>query len=219
MKKILIFIILAFSIGACDIWNAQPQPFPVWTAIPSRTPGVVTATPIIITLTSIGTTIPGATPVPVLLTNTDTPAPTLVPVTIAPTNAPTIAAVQSVAVDILGCNTSIDITHGMGEVTNAYVTVKNTGTVDLPNTCALLRAIDEDREHPDKKVCIPNLPAQNQVTLKLTVDSAYKQDTVIQVDASSNEVILLRVDRPSCTDIGLFGGAPSNLSVITPIQP
>ena len=61
---------------------------------------------------------------------------------------------QSVAVDILGCNTSIDITHGMGEVTNAYVTVKNTGMVDLPNTCALLRAIDEDREHPDKKVCV-----------------------------------------------------------------
>ena len=107
----------------------------------------------------------------------------------------------------------------MGEVTNAYVTVKNTGTVDLPNTCALLRAIDEDREHPDKKVCVSNLPVQNQVTLKLTVDSAYKKDTVIQVDTTSNEVILLRVDRPSCTDIGLFGGAPSDLNVIKPIQP
>jgi hypothetical protein len=122
-------------------------------------------------------------------------------------------------VDILGCNTSFDITHGMGEVTNAYVTVKNTGTVDLPNTCALLRAIDEDREHPDKKVCVANLPMQNQVTLKLTVDSAYKKDTVIQVDATSNEVILLRVDKPSCTDIGLFGGAPSDVDVIKPIQP
>jgi hypothetical protein len=122
-------------------------------------------------------------------------------------------------VDILGCNTSIDITHGMGEVTNAYVTVKNTGTVDLPNTCALLRAIDEDREHPDKKVCVPNLPVQNQVSLKLTVDSAYKKDTVIQVDATSNEVILLRVDKPSCRDIGIFGGAPSDVGVIKPIQP
>ena len=123
------------------------------------------------------------------------------------------------AVDILGCNTSIDITHGLGEVTNAYVTVKNTGTVDLPNTCSLLRAIDEGREHPDKKVCIVNLPVQNQVTFKLTVDSAYKQDTVIQVDTSSNEAILLRLDRPSCTDIGLFGGAPSDIGVIKPIQP
>ena len=122
------------------------------------------------------------------------------------------------AVDILGCNTSIDITHGMGEVTNAYVTVKNTGSVDLPNTCALLRAIDEDREHPDKKVCVSNLPALNQVTLKLTVDSAYKQNTAIQVDAASNDVLLLRVDKLSCTDIGLFGGAPPDLGVIKPIQ-
>jgi len=126
--------------------------------------------------------------------------------------------VQSVAVDILGCNTSIDILHGMGEVTNAYVTVKNTGMVDLPNTCALLRAIDEDREHPDKKVCVTNLPMQYQVTLKLTVDSTYKQDTMIQVDASSNEVLLLRVDKPSCTDIGIFGGAPPDLGVVKPIE-
>ena len=107
----------------------------------------------------------------------------------------------------------------MGEVTNAYVTVKNTGAVDLPNTCALLRAIDEDREHPDKQKCVTNLPVQNQVTLKLTVDSAYKKDTIIQVDATSNGVILLRVDKSSCTDIGIFGGAPSDVGVIKPIQP
>jgi len=106
----------------------------------------------------------------------------------------------------------------MGEVTNAYVIVKNTSKVDLPNTCALLRAIDEDREHPDKKKCVPNLPVQNQVTLKLTVDSVYKQDTLIQVDASSSDVLLLRVDKPSCTDIGLFGGAPPDLGVVKPIE-
>jgi hypothetical protein len=120
--------------------------------------------------------------------------------------------------DILGCNTSIDITHGMGEVTNAYVTVKNIGNVDLPNTCALLRAIDEGREHPDKEVCVPNLPVQNQVTLKLTVDSTYNKDTIIQVDASSNGAILLRLDKQSCTDIGLFGGAPSDVGVVKPIE-
>lgn len=106
----------------------------------------------------------------------------------------------------------------MGEVTNAYVTVKNTGNVDLPNTCSLLRALDEDREHPDKKICVPNLPVQNQVTLKLTVDSVYQQSTIIQVDTSSNDVLLLRVDRQSCTDIGLFGGEPTDLGVIKPTQ-
>jgi hypothetical protein len=160
---------------------------------------------------------------PVTLTNTETPSPTPTNTPIPPTETPTptftSTAVQSVAVDILGCNTSIDITHGMGEVTNAYVTVKNTGTVDFPNTCALLRAIDEDRVHPDKKKCVDNLPVQNQVTLKLTVDSTFKQNTVIQVDTSSNEVLLLRVDKPSCTDIGLLGGAPSDVGVVKPIQP
>lgn len=108
----------------------------------------------------------------------------------------------------------------MGEVTNAYVTVKNTGNVDLPNTCALLRAIDEGREHPDKKKCVLNLPVGNQVTLKLTVDSTYKQGTIIQVDASSNDIVLLRIDKQACTDISLFGDPPSDadLGVVKPIQ-
>jgi len=216
MKKIFIFIVLTFLISACDAWGIQPQPFPIWTPIPSRTPGVVTATPIILTLPLTTTIIPGA--LTVTLTSTETTSPTIT-VTSLPTNTPTIVPVQSVTMDILGCNTSIDIIHGMGEVTNAFVTVKNTGNIDIPNVCALLRAGDEDRTHPDKKVCIPKLPTQNQVTLKLTVDSAYKQNTVIQVDASSNDVLLLRVDKPSCTDIELFGSEPSGLSVIKPIQP
>jgi hypothetical protein len=196
---------------------------------PSRTPNIITATPIIVPPFTVTGTIPAVTViVPVTFTNSETPSPTLTSTPIPPTETPTptftftptltFTPVKSLAVDILGCNTSIDITHGMGEVTNAYVTVKNTGMVDLPNTCTLLRAIDEDREHPDKTKCVPNLPVQNQVTLKLTVDSAYKQDTIIQVDASSDGVLLLRVDKPSCTDIGLFGGAPSDLGVVKPIE-
>jgi hypothetical protein len=223
MKKIFILPVLIFFLGACDSFGVSPQPFPVWTVIPSRTPSIITATPIIITPTFTETVVAGVTVIaPVALTNTEIPSPTSTSTPIPPTETlmPTFTstAVQSVAVDILGCNTSIDITHGMGEVTNAYVTVKNTGTVDLPNSCALLRAIDEDREHPDKKVCITNLPALYQVTLKLTVDSAYQQNTIIQVDASSNDTLLLRVDKPSCTDIGLFGGAPSDVGVVKPIE-
>jgi hypothetical protein len=222
MKKIYALLAFIFILSACDTLSAPPQPFPVWTVIPSRTPNIVTATPIIITLPFTETVIPGVTVIaPVTLTNTETPSPTSTSTsteTPSPTPTSTSTAVQSVAVDILGCNTSLDITHGMGEVTNAYVTVKNTGTVDLPNSCALLRAIDEDREHPDKKVCVTNLPAQYQVTLKLTVDSVYQQSTVIQVDASSNDTLLLRVDKPSCTDIGLFGGAPSDVGVVKPIE-
>jgi hypothetical protein len=228
MKKVFFtLLVLAILLSACDAWGVSPQPFPVWTPIPSGTPGIVTATPIILlppTFPTIVTESPTSdviiiTPITPTLANTEIPSPTFTPAPIIPSDTATSAPIQSVAVDILGCNTSIDITHGMGEVTNAYVTVKNTGTVDLPNTCTLLRAIDEGREHPDKKACLANLPVQNQVTFKLTVDSAYKQNTVIQVDTTSNEVILLRLDRPSCTDIGLFGGAPSDIGVIKPIQP
>ena len=225
MKKLsVLLVVFIFILTACDTWGVPPQPFPVWTVIPSRTPGIITATPIIITLPFTTTAVPGVTViVPVTLTNTEapslTPTNTLIPPSETPTPTFTSTAVQSVGVNILGCNTSIDITHGMGEVTNAYVTVKNTGEVNLPTTCALLRAIDENRVHPDKKKCVDNLPAQTQVTLKLTVDSTYKQNTVIQVDTSSNNVLLLRVDKPSCTDIGLFGGAPSDLGVIKPIHP
>lgn len=213
MKKIAAFLVFAFLLAACDVWNTNPQPFPVWTAIPSRTPGIITATPIILS--------PGVIVVtPVTPTNTEIPSPTatLTFTPAPPTETPTIAAVPAVEMEILGCNTSVDITHGMGEVTNAYVKIKNTGNVNLPNTCGLLRAIDEGREHPDKKVCVPDLPIGNQVTFKLTVDSTYKEGTIIQVDALSNDAILLRLDRQSCTDIGLFGGEPADVGVVKPIE-
>ncbi|MBI5354075.1 MAG: hypothetical protein HZB50_15645 [Chloroflexi bacterium] len=223
MKKITFILLFAFILSACDTWGVPPQPFPVWTPIPSRTPGVVTATPLILlmpTYPTVLTNTPTAdtfTITPSLIpTDTETPSPTY---TLTPSETVTSTPVQAVTVDILGCNTSLDILHSMGEVTNAFVTLSNTGTVDLPNTCALLRASDEGREHPDKKKCVDNLPAQYRVTFKLTVDSAYKVSTLIQIDVSSNELLLLRVDRSSCTDISLFGGEPSDIGVIKPIQP
>jgi hypothetical protein len=213
MKKIVIPALIALSLAACDIFTAQPQPFPVWSPIPSHTPAIVSPTPIIFTVTPNATIITSITPV-----NSDTPTltPTTTRTTSTDTSTPTI--IQSAQVDIIGCNTSFDVTHGMGEVTNAYVTVKNVGNADLPNTCALLRAIDEDRVHPDKKKCVPNLPVQNQVTLKLTVDSEYKQDTAIQVDVSSNDSLLLRMDKQSCTAISLFGDGPPDIDVVKPIK-
>jgi hypothetical protein len=215
MKKSLAFILFPFLLSACIDWSVNPQPFPVWTVIPTRTPGIVTATPVII----FGTDTPlpfTLTPEAITVTPSETPS---VTITDTPTPTVTSTAFQAVDVTILGCNTSIDITHGMGEVTNAYITIKNTGNTDLPNTCALLRAIDEGREHPDKKRCVDNLPVGNQVTQKLTVDSTYKQSTIIQVDVSSNDVLLVRVDKQSCTDISLSGGAPSDVGVIKPITP
>lgn len=222
MRKFAFLILSAFMLASCDLWTVQPQPFPVWTPIPSRTPGIVTATPIIILPTWTSSLPASETPGIVILTPI---TPTLIPTETftpqpsdTPSPTPPPVPIQSVTVDILGCNTSIDITHGMGEVTNAYVTVKNMGTVDLPNTCSLLRAIDEDRDHPDKQKCVDNLPTQYQVTFKLTVDSHYQVGTIIQVDTTSNEAVLLRLDRQSCRDIGLFGGAPTDVGVVKPIE-
>ncbi len=223
MKKIVFTFLAAILLTSCDVWGVAPQAFPVWTSVPTLTPGIVTPTPFIIPPPVFGETATPSTNVTVILPvtpeNTFTPTPTLTFTPVQPTVTATFAPIQSVNLVILGCNTSIDITHGMGEVTNAFVTVKNNGTIDLPNTCAILRAIDEDREHPNKKVCLSNLPAQNEVNLKLTVDSQYKVDTIIQVDITSNEVTLLRLDRQSCKDISLFGGAPSDLDQIKPLTP
>jgi len=146
--------------------------------------------------------------------------PSLPPITDTASLTFTPVPVSALQIEIIGCNTGFDLVHGMGEVTNAYVILKNTGTVDLPNACGLLRAADEDREHPNKKACVPNLPVNYQVTLKLTVDSAYKQDTIIQVDGLSNDVVLLRIDKQSCTSLDILGiGVPGDVGVVKPITP
>jgi hypothetical protein len=209
MNRLMLFSFIALVLTGCEVWTVNPQPFPVWTAIPSRTPGVVTATPLIIIPTMTASQLPGTPVGP-----GETPSATLPP-TVTNTSTP----YQEIKVIILGCNTGIDFSHGMGEVTNAYITLQNTGTLDLPDSCGLLRAIDEDREHPDKKRCVENLPAGYQVTLKLTVDSAYQEDTVIQVDASSGGQLLLREDQPSCRDIDIIGPIPGDIGVVKPIPP
>jgi hypothetical protein len=218
IKRFMLLALVIATLSACDTWGQPPQPFPVWTPIPSLTPSIVTATPLIIPPPVFET--PPFPAVTVILqvtpTNTEIPLPSPTFTQGLPTETFTLAPFQAINVEILGCNTSLDIFQGMGEVTNAFVKIKNTGNVDLANTCGFLRAIDEGREHPDKKVCIPNLPVRHQVTLKLTVDSTYKQDTIIQVDVTSNEVVLLRVDKQSCRNISLFGGVPSDAGVVKP---
>ncbi len=218
MRTFIFLILLALFLSGCGTWNVAPQPFPVWTPIPSRTPSIFTPTPVVLIPSLTATAaISTVTPVP---SPTDTLVPSLPPVTdtVSPTFTP--VPVTAMQIEIIGCNTGFDFTHGMGEVTNAYVILKNTGTVDLPNACGLLRAADEDREHPDKKACVPNLPVNYKVTLKLTVDSAYKQDTIIQVDGLSNDTVLLRIDKQSCTSLDVLGiGVPGDVGVVKPITP
>jgi len=128
-------------------------------------------------------------------------------------NAPAVHIV------ILGCNTSIDITHGMGEVTNAFVTFKNIGNVELTNLIATLYALDEGREHPDKIQEIASIPVGFEVTLKMTVDSTYKAESPIQVEVFSDQGTFPREGSASCRDIGLFAPNPEGLNTPMPSNP
>ncbi len=220
MKRVMILLVMVGALSACDAWNVAPQPFPVWTAIPTRTPGIVTATPLIVFPSFTPTMTTTAQPLTPTFTPVTPVTETPIPVTLTETIVPSPTPFQDVQIVILGCNTGLDVTHGMGEVTNAYVVLKNTGTADLPNACGLLRAADEDRAHPDKTKCVGMLPAGYQVTFKLTVDSTYQVNTVIQVDAISNSTVIKRVDQPSCTNIDLSGGGePLDVGVVKPITP
>ena len=106
----------------------------------------------------------------------------------------------------------------MGEVTNAYVILKNNTGSDLSNVCTTLFALDEGRVHPDKTVCVPTLTHGQQVTLKLTVDSTYKQNTPIQIEVKTGPTLLTRIGQESCTDIGFLAPGPGTLLTPVPIN-
>ena len=227
MKNLLFLsVFLVLLTTGCDGWSYTVPTFPA--PPPTITPSIFSPTPVILTITN--TSIATITLAPVSETPTVTPSmtPTLVTPTDTatafteaptPTDTPTLPPVSpNIIVEVLGCNTSIDITHGMGEVTNAFVTLKNNTGADMINVCTTLNALDEGRVHPDKTVCVPLLLHGNQVTLKLTVDSTYQQNTPIQVEVKSGETLLSRVGQESCTDIGLFAPAPGSLLTPVPIQ-
>jgi hypothetical protein len=219
MKKILPFaFFLVFMLTACDGWSYTVPTFPA--PPPTITPSIFTVTPVIVTITNTSSPV-FATETPTLTALPLTPTETATAFTEAPppTNTATLPPVSpNVIVGVLGCNTSIDITHSMGEVTNAYVTLKNNTGLNLPNLCTTLNARDEGRVHPDKTVCIPLLANGQQVTLKLTVDSTYKVETPIQIEVKSGGNLLSRVGQDSCTDIGIFAPGPGALLTPVPIQ-
>jgi predicted small secreted protein len=219
MKKYFSLLLSALLLTSCNGWFFQPSGYnpPTPFLPPTRTPSIVTPTagivgansptPILATLT-VGASTPA-------VVNTDTPI-------ILPTDilSPTARApLLAVGVTVLGCNTSIDVTHGMGEVTNAFVTLTNTGNMDLTNLKATLFALDEGRDHPDKTVEIALLPVAQEVTIKLTVDSTYQAQTPIQVEVSADGGLFQRVGQDSCLDIGIFAPNPGSLNTPVAVNP
>ena len=216
MKRIVPMILLAVLLTSCNGWVIQPfpgnPPTPFMPLTP--TPSIFTATPIVIGVTNASAT-------PNVSTSTNIPTNTLIPVS---SDTPTITLTSppsgpSISVEVLGCNTGIDVTHGMGEVTNAFVTLKNSGGVGLTNIKTTLFALDEGREHPDKTIEITALPVGYDVTLKLTVDSTYRQETPIQIEVTGDNGLFQRVGSASCRDIGLLVPNPNGLYTPVPSNP
>ena len=216
MKRSIFTILLLLLTTSCNGWVIQPGPFnpPTPFLPPTNTPPIVTATPVVIAASPTSTIqiLPTATSISFI---TATSVPTLIPSNTPDTIQTTVPSGPAVAVEILGCNTSIDVTHGLGEVTNAFVVLRNTGGVDFINMTATLRALDEGEEHPDKTVEVPSLLTGYQVTLKMTVDSTYQEKTPIQVEVTADGGLFQRVGADSCKDIGLFAPEPGDL--ITPV--
>jgi hypothetical protein len=213
MKKLVPLILIAFVMTSCNGWVVQPLPNnpPTPFVLPTRTPAIFSPTPVIIGVTSAS-----ITPTPI---NTDTPTIIFTNTNTPPTTPTAQVNEPALKITVLGCNTSIDITHGMGEVTNAYVTLINIGNVDLTNLVATLYALDEGREHPDKIQEIVSLPIRYEVTLKMTVDSTYQEETPIQVEVTSDQRLFPREGLDSCRDIGLFEPNAEGLKTPIPSNP
>lgn len=210
MKTLCMLTLTCLSLSACQGWPARPYSYSPATPLPSRTPFVRTPTPFIVTAAS---TTPATE---TAIVTAAAPTPTSPEPTFTPAPAETVSP-GAIKADILGCDTGIDIFHGMGEVTNAYVTVSNSTAADEPQVCATLRGLDEARVHPDKTKCLPSLPAGYQVTLKLTVDTTYRKDTPIQVDVSSGDSLVVRAGQSACTAIGPLLPDTGQLGVLQPI--
>ena len=219
MKKITLIILMIFLLASCNGWVIQPGPFnpPTPFLPPTNTPSVFTATPVVIAASATSTPqVPTLTPIPFI---TATTTPTLLPSNTPENTQTSPPSGPSVAVEILGCNTSIDVTHGMGEVTNAFVVLRNTGGTELTNLKVILNARDEGREHPDKTLEVASLMVSYKVTLKLTVDSTYQEETPIQIEISNDTGLFHRVGAESCKDIGVLTPDPSDLSTPVPDNP
>lgn len=227
IKRIIPALLITVLLSSCNGWIIQPLPNnPPTPFLPfTPTPSIFTQTPVVIGVASftftpiVSTSMPLATSTP-LPTLTDQPAvtPTVVPTDTPVTEATaTNTGIASISVRVLGCNTSLDVTHGMGEVTNAFVTLTNTGGVELTNLKVTLNALDEGRVHPDKTVELTSLPVGYQVTFKLTVDTTYQKDTPIQVATVSDQSTFPIEGLASCTDIGLFAPKPEGLRTPVPV--
>jgi hypothetical protein len=176
----------------------------------SQTPAIRSPTPIFLPPATTTGTLEST------LTPTSKPVSTI---TETPLSDPTSTTtpVQKLVLEILDCITSIDLSHQMGEVTNAFPIVRNLGPMDTSNICVTLSANDESREHPDKTHCVPSLPTGYQIILKLTVDTEFQQDTLIDIRVTTDEGFIVEVTNQICREVLSSGWNPERIGVVQPI--
>jgi hypothetical protein len=217
ISRILFLSSMIVFLTACDGTNFYlPQITPE--VVSSKTPVIISPTPIFVSAaTSTETPLAPATPTgasTIFPTDSPTASPSITP----SINATVESTVQpALTVDMVGCNTSLDISHQMGEVTNGFVLVRNISISDLTNVCATLSASDEARQHPDKTRCIASLPAHYQVTLKLTVDTGFREDTSIRVEVISQDGSSAVAARNSCRELGLPDWVSKEIGIPSPM--
>ena len=227
MKRLTVILaLLPLVLSACGDMGWVTAAPDVFRITPSRLPAILTITPVITypTTSAILPPPPSLTPSPTLvtdssatftITSTFTEAPTI---TETPTASPTFTvAPLPLEITLLGCDTGFDITHGMGEVTNAYVIIANRTGSDLTNACTTLASADEGRVHPDKTVCAASLPLGFQVTLKLTIDTTFQANTIVQVSLTSDQGSTGNGGGLACKDIGTFKPEDNVIGVVQPI--
>lgn len=233
MKRFLFFSFIGmFLLSACQSMEpvtVAPNPHLV---TPSRPPTILTITPFLVQPSASNTSIliPSETPTVTVspagnATATFTPAFTN---TASATSSPTLTELpilsqtatstpQVLDVELLGCETGVDVSHAMGEVTNAYVSLINALGPEQSGVCVTLSSSDEGRAHPDKTVCIPSLPHGYMVTIKPTIDTSYKADTKISLEIGSDEGLSIKISDEVCQGIGSNKPAAQILNLIQPI--
>ena len=218
MKRTIPLMIVMLLLASCNGWVIQPGPYnpPTPFLPPTQTPFIFTATPVVVGVARATPQIAASTAIPFI---TATFVPTLIPSDAPMITQTSVPTGPSISVEVLGCNTSVDVIHGMGEVTNAFVVLRNTGGIEFTNLKVTLNALDEGREHPDKTVEVATLQVGYNVTTKLTVDSTYKQDTPVQIEVAGDAGLFQRVGVDSCKDIGVFAPNPDSLNTPVPTNP
>lgn len=178
-------VILALSLllaAGCQPYTLPSSQIPP----PTRTP-----------LVPLPDGLPTTTPTRLLLTPSPRPLPQPSP-TFSPTPTPRPTQQPKLNLIINACDTGLDIFNGLGEVTNAYVTLQNVGQVDVAALDVTLSASDEGKVHPDKSYHLQYLPAGYEIVLKLTVDTQNGKDTSITATANDQKNLRALAVKASC---------------------